>query len=279
MAAKSTKRNRTSPGIPRKFLRNFARAAIWIMAGLVVLAALWHAALAGRRWLFDRNDHFLLRRLDIAATGELTTDRIEELLDQHCRVRVGETNLFALDPGMVRQQLLQQHNGLLYDVTIVRRLPDTLQVGVYERNPAARLFRRDGHLIDPGGWVLPARPARSTERLPRITGIRGPGDYKPQYRTEDPLLLAALTFLELCQEKHYDRWMEVQLIRLDYPTDSLHVYLYPKGIFVRNAMIVVPAKDMEQAMVRVERVVRTRTKAQQPTKFIDGSYTNVPVKP
>ncbi|MFW5893786.1 MAG: cell division protein FtsQ/DivIB [Verrucomicrobiota bacterium] len=263
-----------------------ARVVAWV---LILAGGIYVVYLSGRglqHLFFTGNPHFTLEHLEVHVTGRLTPEEVSELLDEQWDIQKGETNLFEIDPGELRDNLMNHKSGLVNYLTIRRVLPDTLELCIYERQPVARLGRKpNSMLIDGEGWILPPRDMRRKKNqylldLPVITGIRNREDLGSFSKTGDDLLLATLDFLRVCNANAYSNWLEVRLVRLDYAGEALHVYPADRGTFTKGAQVVVPLENMEQALRRVERIVRHRARAQQTTSHINATYkNNVPVRP
>lgn len=263
-----------------------ARVAAWLLIMAGGGYALYLSGLGLQHVFFTGNPHFTLEQLEVHVTGRFTPEEVTELLDEQWGIREGETNLFEIDPGSLRKKMMNHKSGLVNHLTIRRILPDTLELCLYERQPVARLGRKPGSkLIDGEGWILPPRDMRRKKNqyltdLPVVTGIRGRDTLEPFSKTADERLLATLEFLRLCNANAYSNWLEVRLIRLNYAADALHVYPADRGTFSKGAQIVVPVEGMEQALRRVEGIVRQRSRVKQSTSHINATYrNNVPVRP
>ncbi len=114
---------------------------------------------------------------DLAARAGFEVKRVEitgmERVDQ---LKVYDIVLVEKDRAMplvdvdkIRTDLMQY--GWVKDVTVSRRLPDTLSVNIIERKPAA-IWQEGGRstLIDSDGVVLQNVSASSSPDLPRLTG-------------------------------------------------------------------------------------------------------------
>jgi len=256
-----------------------ARLAFWALvasaAGAVVVAAVWSA----QHTLLSGNPHFTLRQFEVTVTGQLARPEVLTMLAQY-GVEADATNLFDIDLHRLRADLLNDESGLIDDATVSRRLPDTLVVAIYERQPVAQLIKQRGKLIDSDGWILPPRYDATSLGLPVITGIKSARELTEGQQTDDTLVIAALELLHLCAVKPYGPWFDIALINLDYAREArLHVYLRERGIFSDRARIILPAEGLEDAMSKVEDITRERTRARQPTSFIDATYeVNIPVR-
>jgi len=245
-------------------------AAAFVAAVVGLVYALWLA-------LFAANSHFTLRSIEANATGQMRESEIIELAREF-GAEPDAANLFELDVQELRECFEAQ---IAVDrATVTRRLPDTLIITVYEREPMAQFLRRGRQLLDAEGWFLPPRRNLRSLNLPIVTGVRDAKQLAERPKATDEMLLAALRFLRLLavrpDGKHYD----VSTIQLDYSHPSLTVHLRAKGTFRKGARVVVPVKDMDAALDRMAVIVQERTKARQKTGFIDATYkVNVPVRP
>lgn len=266
--------------------RLVARIGAWVAVLAAAAYAIYLAGQGVHYLFFTGNPHFTLERLEVHVTGRFTRDEVAAMLRKRWGIQTGQTNLFEVDPGRLRQGMLDHKSGLINHLTVRRQLPDTLELCIYERQPVARLGRRfDSKLIDGDGWILPPRAMGRRQNhylldLPVVTGIRDRERLETFTKTGDDCLLASLEFLRLCNANAYTNWLDVRLIRLDYAAEALHVYPAARGTFTKGAQIVVPLEGTGGAMRRVERIVRQRTRARQSTSHINATYEiNVPVRP
>lgn len=263
-----------------------ARVLIWVLAVAAVVAALYFSGKGLHHLFFSGNPHFTLEHIELHITGRLTRPEVVEMLregEEGWSIEAGTTNLFEIDPGRVREDLLHQKHGLINYLTIERRLPDRLRVCIYERQPVAWLGRRRELLIDAEGWVLPPRPVRRKNDqylldLPIITPVRNRGELSPFTRIDDRLVQACLDLFKVCLENSYGRWLDIRGVQLDYALEALHIFPAPSDTFVKNAEIIVPVDGMKGALRRVQTIVEERTRAEEPTRKIDATLrNNIPI--
>lgn len=265
--------------------RIVARLSAWVLLIVAVLALFVFSWRAVVHVFFVDNPHFTLEHVDTHITGILTHDDVLDILRKRWDITPGKTNLFTIDPGDLRAGLLHHRSGAINYLTVRRKLPDSLQLYIYERQPVAQLGRESPMLVDAEGWVLPPRSTEDDDNrylkdLPVVVGIRNADEMQPFTVTDDPCLLGMLKFLRLCSANAYGNWLEMVLVQLDYGAEALHVYPAPRGTFAKGAKIIVPIDGMQAAMMRVEEIVRQRTRGRQQTKYIDATYKiNVPVRP
>jgi hypothetical protein len=228
--------------------------------------------------LLTRNPYFTLRHIEVTATGDMRVAEVQGLL-RASGVQIGVSNLFALDMRKLLGTLESQ--PAVQRAAVVRRLPGTLRVSIFERQPIAQFRRRGRLLLDPDGWFLPARLDAKSLSLPVVTGVRSePAGGGKVYRLTDSVALSALRFLQLLATRPDGIYYDVAMVQLDYSLPSITVHLRPKYTFRQGARVIVPVNGMEAALDRLAFIVKERIDTQQPTSSIDVTYeTNVPVLP
>ena len=248
---------------------------VGILAGVAL--GVWYAGVGLHRLLFVRNPNLVLRHIEVHLTGQLRTSEVLARLEE-AGIEAGATNLFAIDLGQVRTWLTNCVD--IERAFAARRLPDTLEVWVHQRQPAAQLLKPGGMLLDRHGWVLPSRADFDLAQLPVITGIRGARKLEVGGQVRDDMVRGALDFLRILAMESYGRLFDVGMVQLDYSGKALKVYLRKRGTFVDGALLVVPLRGMDPAMRRAEVIANERFRGRQTTSFLDATYeVNVPVRP
>ena len=173
------------------------RRVVMLVMVLVVLPALGFGLLWGghRLWLslFEENEFFQIRQIEVTTDGELRVGNILE----YARVQNG-MNLFAVRPESVRESLLSV--PVVANAQVGRRLPDTLVIEVTERVAVARLGRPGSGsplAVDATGHVLGPSSVRAS--LPVILGVRDKG-LRPGDVVQDEMLKDALRVLEIANQ-------------------------------------------------------------------------------
>lgn len=248
---------------------------VGILAGVAL--GVWYAGVGLHRLLFVRNPNLVLRHIEVHLTGQLRTSEVLARLEE-AGIEAGATNLFAIDLGQVRTWLTNCVD--IERAFAARQLPDTLEVWVHQRQPAAQLLKPGGMLLDRHGWVLPSRADFDLAQLPVITGIRGARKLEVGGQVRDDMVRGALDFLRILAMESYGRLFDVGMVQLDYSGKALKVYLRKRGTFVDGALLVVPLRGMDPAMRRAEVIANERFRGRQTTSFLDATYeVNVPVRP
>jgi hypothetical protein len=267
----------TKPG--GRWRRALLRLGVWCVAILAVTVGLWVGWGALRGVFFTNNPHFTLMKVQVKVTGQMQPAEITARLTR-LGVRAGAKNLFMLDLRALRRDL--RSYVMVADARLRLRLPDTLVVEVDARVPVAKYQGRSLCLVDSDGWVMPARTDPRLQALPLILGVRNGQQQRIGVQCHDEMVLGALQFLRFIAIRPYGSYFDVDVIQLDYDRAALRVHLHHHGILREHAQLVLPAKpsDMDEALQRVEAILRDRTHAQQPTGFIDATYrVNIPVLP
>ena len=169
-------------------------AVLLLLLALVGTAyAAWRGAVYVRELAFARNPRFTIREIRIAEGRIKTADMIREYF-AYKGVTEG-ANLFGFDLTTFRDEYLA-YNPVVRQLTIRRRLPDTLEVAVVERQPLARLGQRDTLVCDREGFMF--RLSAGLHELPVIIGntdpLLAPG------RTVEGLTRAAVDVLAACED-------------------------------------------------------------------------------
>ena len=237
----------------------------------------WRAGVGLRSLLFVRNPNLVLRDIEVHLTGHLRTSEVLMRLEE-AGIVVGTTHLFAIDLGEVREWLMNCVD--IERAFAARRLPDTLEIWVHQRQPAAQLLKPGGMLLDRQGWILPSRADYGLAQLPVVTGIRGARKLEVGGQVRDDMVLGAVEFLRLLAVESFGRLFDVGMVQLDYTGKALKVYLRKRGTFVDGALLVVPLRGMGPALRRTEVIANERLRGHQTTSFLDATYeVNVPVRP
>ncbi len=231
--------------------------------------------------LFNRNPHFTVQIIDIQVHGDTSEREIERRLPE-AGIRRDQTNLFDINLAELRRSINQWREVPSKQIIFQKRLPDTLGITIFEREPVAQLRSSSGPLIDTEGILLPPRGNRSRRTLPLITPVRKNAIPNFGGVVEDEGVNSALSLLQqIAQTPEYNRLFDIDLIQLDFPgPDKMLLHLRHQGPFVAGAQIVMPLREHElpMALARVEAIAFDRLEAQQITGFIDGSIRqNIPV--
>ena len=201
VAARSVERRRT--------IRHRIGAALVLLVGIpAVLAGLVFGGRAAWLALFEENDYFRIRRIEVTTDGNLGAGHVQE----YAKVREG-MNLFAVHPQEVRESLLSV--PVIANAQVGRRLPDTLVIEVAERVAVARLGRPGSGsplAVDAAGHVL--GPSSVRPSLPAILGVRDNG-LRPGDVVKDPMLQDALKVLVICNRSEMREAMSVETIDLE----------------------------------------------------------------
>lgn len=164
----------TSSDTRRRWAFRFVGIAVLLLVGCILARPMRSVLLDG--WMYQM-PAFALKSLPISTDGVLSREEIEQTADVH----FGQ-NVLALDLPLLQERLTRHPR--IQSAAVERILPDTLQIEVRERIPAARVVVLDiiglriSYLIDDQAVVmLPIEKGRGNAEaidaegaLPLITG-------------------------------------------------------------------------------------------------------------
>lgn len=157
------------PGTLNVVARSFASklksqgtvVALVVVAAVAALAALvWYALAMSFQW----NERFNIARLEIS-TGRIIS---EDMIRIGTGISEGR-NIFSFNIVRTRQDLLQK-TPTLKEISIIRRLPDTVLIRATERDPVARIGRSGQLVTDTDGVVFSA--GATSPNVPSISGLK-----------------------------------------------------------------------------------------------------------
>ncbi len=189
------------------------RVGAILLVTVVVAGTIWMTLLGTKligQSLFSRNPRFTIRNLHLRSNGKLQSEHIRE----YAHIDEG-MNLFEIDLGQVRDDLMSV--PIVSAVSVRRKLPDTLEVTVSERIPAARLGEEStGYplAVDQAGFVL--GPTSVSQQLPSITGLQEKG-LRPGARVGDPGVQNALHILDVCDSPSFSRFLRIKNVDVSHP--------------------------------------------------------------
>ncbi len=252
------------------------RFGVWaaVLLGAGLLLALFAVGL--EKLFYSRNPHFTLRDVDVRqAKGSLEPDFIERKL----ALVPGEDNIYDLDLEDLRRKLLQ--DPIIQEAEVCRVLPDKLEVTVYGRTPVAQLVRRGGLLIDANGYVMAPGTKEEMLNLPVIVGAGEAVAAREGIQVQDPDLRTALDFLALKARINNGNWLDVQFIQCNPQHGQLIVYLRQNKecYLLPGARLVLPTRNLKDALVNSLQILQVRSLAHQPTGQILAIYDRIPVLP
>ena len=240
-----------------------------ILLVTVVLAGMGWAVLLGAKiigqTLFSENDRFVIRHLDISSDGKLQPEHIRE----YAHIEEG-MNLFAVDLNQVRDDLASV--PIVSSVSVRRKLPDTLEITVSERIPAARLGEEStGYplAVDRCGFVL--GPTSISQQLPSITGLQEKG-LRPGAQVGDPGVKSALHVVELCDSPSFSRFLKIKNVDVSH-SEYLEVRL------LRGERILLSRENMDVKLTKLCEIMKHTADMGQAIAAIDMTVEkNFPVQ-
>jgi cell division septal protein FtsQ len=272
-----TKRKEPFSAGKNRFKHFLYKFTVWVFFALLPISIILMLKYGVSRLFFSGNPHFLLKHIQIEIVkGNFNRNHILDKIS----FKPGTDNLYAIDLGRLRRQILQ--DPVVQEVEVRRILPDTISMNVYGRTPIAQLIRSGGRLIDANAVILGYGPKSEKHNWPIITGIQKIKSYETGEKLDNPFVSKAINFLLLKEVITNGNRLDVQVIQLDENYQELRVYLNgKKEHFIRDGAVVkLPFEDMEKALSRALDILDHRAAAQQPTRSIDVTYQKkVPVRP
>ncbi len=176
-------------------------------------------------------------------------------------------NLFTLDLSYCMEQLEKFPN--IKTASIVKKLPDTLIIRIYEREPVFQLYNGCYFYVDKEGVVL-ARMTRSPDpSLPVVSGITIPViDFGA--RVENKELRLALKAVEAYNKSKVRKRLEINTIDISQPEKV-------ELIASKNGRVVLGKKDFEYRLTKLNKIVDDLRRRKLAFVSIDLRFENVPV--
>ena len=188
MAVKSVKSNiLKKPGM---------RIGLVVSSFMIIVSVIIFAFWLASRSLFAQNEHFVIRQIDVRSSGWWNGkgSEVSKLLG----IKTGATNLFEVNLRQINEKLGAQPS--IDRVSVLRILPDTLQVNIVERIPRAFLYSANSQwIVDSNGIVMESKSCVNLRRnLPVITGFKvdnsplTPGQDMPQLKQALDLIMSVV---------------------------------------------------------------------------------------
>lgn len=251
------------------------RAIRYTIGAVLCLIAGAGLAIAGRlvnQHFYRANPHFALVNIDTNPTPNYSSNRVLTILSE-MGIEIGRNNLMNLKLKAIHDRLASEP---LVKTTEVRRiLPDTLQIRLTERVPAAMLHCIPPFNIDPEGVILPYQIKDVPDTLPHITGVRNPSLLVPGQKTDDQMMAAALRLLQLVRVRPDGRNLDIALIQLDYQQRRLRLIVRAlpfSPVFRSGAQVLVPVNGMNAALDRLNDIVLHKIKTNGTISVVDVTY-------
>ncbi len=179
-------------------------------------------------------------------------------------------NIFTVDMQAITEEL--RESPWVAGVSVMRKLPQTLQIHLQERTPYARIQLNHTYLMDNYG-VLIARDAGTHDHLPVITGVRSePVELGREVQVGG--LLPGLQAMHFLNRLPYFK---------DDPINALHVSGKSLLIFTtreNGVQVRLASGHIQEGINNLKIVLSTRDPEIYRTQYIDLSFKNkVIIKP
>ncbi len=169
MIRKAKKRNRKKAGkVPlRTRIKAFVFKTLRVAAVVVVLTALGFAVKAIHAELLT-NEYFSIKTINVSSMERVSRDEVLRL----SKLSPGH-NIFSIDIDKAVERI--RRHPWIEDASIKRMFPDTLEIEVRERVPAAFIKLDELYVMDINGVVFKRFSMDDRLDLPVVTGLK-PGN-------------------------------------------------------------------------------------------------------
>lgn len=121
----------------RKDRQKLIRVVLFLLGSAVIITAGFFSFQSTYRALFSKNQHFIIRNIEVRSSGWWNGQ--SKLIAEKLGMVVGRDNLFSYDLRDLKALLISNISNI-EDITVSRKLPDTLQISIVERIPRAFLI-------------------------------------------------------------------------------------------------------------------------------------------
>ncbi len=200
----------------KKQLSKKAKILLSLSAVVLVLFLLVFGIWFGGRMLFQENDRFIIREVELQCqsgywSGKDEEERIRKTQEfaRLAKIECGRSNTFSLDLRQLRAGILQKEPEIR-DITIRRQLPDLLLFGITPRIPRADTGY--GYYLDEEGYALLKAKCPALEKslpvvsCPNLNNLLVRGK-----KVEVPSILLALRFITMLAVSEDSNYREIEL--------------------------------------------------------------------
>lgn len=219
--------------------------------------------------MFTANPRFTLRHLMVKSHDKGFWKGKKELISGILRIREGQTNLFTLNPGQLRQRLLVREPSV-QSVRIIRELPDTLYVDIVERTPVARVNGLNSPLLVDAKTILMQKEhcMDIASGLPVIFGLPNasacpPGSIIPKFQPAVDLIMLTKTAYPDLRIGAINVTRKGQLICSVYYKNGKDFY-----------RVIMPDRDLTRNLQILSSTLEKLLKSQNPKRNINLLFSN-----
>lgn len=216
------------------------------------------------RGMFTENPRFLLKHVVVDSSGwwKGKDSYVAAITD----LKKGSTNLFAVDLADLRQKLAAESS--IKQLTVARKLPDTIVFTITERIPRAFLGRLGSALvIDEDGIVMQKEKCLNLDNnLPVIFGFRervpGIGQVFERLSPSVELIMLTVRFFP-----------DIRIASINARNqDYLFFSMYYKNNFTEVFRVYIPTKNMQKNMTALFSAMPSVVGSGENKRTIDLRY-------
>ena len=165
--AKKTVKKKNTKAANAKEKQKFLRVITVLLIICLSLIAIGFACIGVSQALFTKNDHLVLRRIELKG---MSPGRTKAML-KYLKLTLNEDNLFTIDIADIRKKI--KKISYIKSASVYRVLPDTLKINITQRVPLAYLFKYASRwVVDEDSVVLNRRSCMKVKySLPVIKGF------------------------------------------------------------------------------------------------------------
>ncbi len=240
--------------------QKYSRIIIVLLIICFSLVAFGLACWGVSRALFSKNEHFILRRVELSGLDS----RRSGAMIRYLKLTLNEDNLFAVDISAIRRKV--EKISYIKSAGIYRILPDTLKIAVTQRVPVAYLLKYNSKwVVDEDSVVMNRKYCMKLKySLPVITGFK----YKKLRSGEKlPDLSQAIELIKLTTYEF--RKFKVCSITLEDTRKIVFVMIKKR----RAYKVLIPRKSLKDMLQVLRYALRKKQGRHKPT--VDLTYDNL----
>ena len=218
--------------------------------------------------MFTANPRFVIRHVRVSSQDHGFWKGRKDLICDILQIREGSTNMFSLDPGRLRQRLLEREPSI-QSVRIIRELPDTLYVYLVERTPVALVNKFDSPLVLDSKTILMKkdRCMDIASTLPVVFGIPEVAGYPPGSAVHR--YQAAVNLIILTRTSYPD--LRIGLVSVKKGQLICSIYYKDDPYFYR---VILPDRELSRNLQVLAATLEEMRKNNNPRRNINLLFRN-----
>ena len=175
------------------------RAFLFLFSVILIIAVLLFGTYWSAQKMLWKNPHFIVKTVTVTSDSGWWDDRSATIC-KYLNITLNKSNIFELKLNELRKKLLKQANIL--DATIIRTLPNRLDITIIERIPRARIKTTENNLVIDDECMVIRKGIVSDETVSGLPRILIPynlsskvtsGDLSPEFKYAMKLIMLTKT--------------------------------------------------------------------------------------